>query len=459
MEQPLKSIENPGIAIDLSERNLPTNLPGRSSENYVSSRRSEDQKRMVPPSETIENSINSPIFYKYIIDKTGEKDDNESVLQKHISSLNGNSQKGKSIKVHICVYSIDTSCYIENIFLNNENSLTNLPFTFPYQTLSKPSGDHSNSLNPTILHESDLLSSSQEKQIIDMRFPFVKFLLNLESTGQSKSYSFPFFMFEKDDFTKNTDFKIDFETKYIQYFSNMFQNIHELFIENITELHEGNFILENESVPNFPTNPAGRSPENYGSSERSEEEEINIYTFFDMTKVKFSIENMTSDDKKYQWVTMDEIIYKRKYCDFAISDNTFNLFKKESIFRNVFSLDDRSFPIPFQLYLCKSSEDNKYSNVLTGEPLTLIDHPTFGYGYYFTSEPLPNTSDINKLQRFSVFIVKCFYVWNLSKMDLKSPTAQSVDERMIFPSQATDNLSSPPLHTGESLNSDITSPS
>jgi hypothetical protein len=228
--------------------------------------------------------------------------------------------------------------------------------------------------------------------------------LNLDSTEQTKSYSFPFFMFEKDDFTKNTNLKIDFETKYIQYFSNMFQNIHDLFIDNITDLHEGVFILENAEV-------------------------TNIYTFFDMTKVKFSIEDMTTNDKKYQWVTMDEIIYKRKYGDFAISDHTFDLFKKESIFRNVFSLDDRSFPMPFQLYLCKSSEnEEKYSNVLIGEPLTMIDHPIYGYGYYFTSEPLPDTPDINKLQRFSVFIVKCFYVWNLSKTNLRNQTTPISDK-------------------------------
>lgn len=345
-----------------------------------------------PIERTVEKS---PIFYKYIVDKTGEQDETESILQKHIVPLNGDLQKENSIKVHICVYSIDTSCYIENISLNNENSSTNIPFTFPYQTTT----------NTTVLHESDLLSSSQEKQIIDMRFPFVKFLLNLESTEQTKSYSFPFFMFEKDDFTKNTNLKIDFETKYIQHFSNMFQNIHELFIENITDLHEGVFILENEEL-------------------------TNIYTFFDMTKVKFSIEDMITNDKKYQWVTMDEIIYKRKYGDFSISDHTFDLFKKEGIFRNVFSLDDRSFPMPFQLYLCKSSENEEkmeYSNVLIGEPLTMIDHPTFGYGYYFTSEPLPNTTDINKLQRFSVFIVKCFYVWNLSKINLRNETTRNTD--------------------------------
>jgi aspartate 1-decarboxylase len=132
--------------------------------------------------------------------------------------------------------------------------------------------------------------------------------------------------------------------------------------------------------------------------------------------------------KNMVWATIDEIIYRKTINGFNINDDVIDLFNKQKYFKTIFSLENRSFPNPFQLYLCKndkemaSNEPNEtlvLSNVLVGEPILPFEHPLLGYGYFFTSEPLANTSNINNLQRFSCFIVNCFYAFNLSKESLK----------------------------------------
>lgn len=354
-------------------------------------------------------------------DQENESDDDYiSKHKKKDKELLREFTSGKNIDVFMCLYSINTSCYIENVYLDNENDLTNVPFIYPYEMKKrqKPSS------NLKSFHKSDLLGNwnlpgdfLSKKHSLNMNFPFVEYLL-LNNT-------FPSFRFKKEDFSESTNVNIEFETECIKQFNDIIKNIHDLNIKKITEFYKGIYILTDEDI--YSTE---RSADNL-SALRSNLPVI--YAFFDVTNIpKYMI------DSKYIWGTIDEIVYKKNILGLETEEETFQLFKKENQFRTIYSLEDRSFPFPFQLYLCKntntssssqnissfffssnSSSNNEttnplsLSNVLIGEPIEPYEHPVLGYGYYFTSEPLANTSDINKLQRFSCFIVSCYYMVNI----------------------------------------------
>jgi hypothetical protein len=494
--------------------------------------------------------VNTPKNYKYILDDEDDFSNGDTILQKNIfidfsnqpttmdeteeasdetfeniDQILQNLKNGKSITVFLCLYSVDTSCYVENV-------LSNLP---------------------------SLTFSSSES----LSFPFAKYLL--------KNNTFPFFLFNRENFTESTNINIEFETECIKQLSEIITNIHDLNVEKITDLYKGVYIEDYSAI-------FSKEDDKYSEVENKKisktkcnsnvkNEEPKIYAFFDLsslTREKFGIIKTFSDvsrmeeheiyseserrffsnkiifnnsgdsgnldnlsskstpatanwsfptlrsgefltiNKDLYWVTIDEIIYKKKINNLDIDDDVINLFYRENKFKTIHSLEDQAFPIPFQLYLCKSenlssqstanwsfssltSSDksinssesitdpnykNNLSNTVIGEPIEPYEHPILGYGYYFTSEPLPNTVDVTKLQRFSCFIVNCFYMFNLSKTpfsgleheqnELHQPSTKDGYFSSIYskesanvPSQKTANWLSTTFRSEDPLNNSV----
>ena len=388
--------------------NSPTLQPNKNvnfstlhSENFISLK---NYKYIIDETEGIfenngETILQKNIFIKDFFEKAKKENVNEeydinsetssNLSEKTIKVLK-NLENGKNITVFLCLYLVDTSCYIENVSLNN------LLITSPATKNGK------------------LLT-------FNMKFPFAKYLL--------KNNNFPFFLFNKEHFTDSTNINLEFETECIKQLNNIVSNIHDLNLSKITDLYKGVYIVNDTN------------------------EEPSIYAFFDLSLLNCEKINVSSNlpliqlRKGIQWATIDEIIYKKNINGLDINDDVIDLFNKENIFKTILSLEDQLFPTPIQLYLCKNNstlltnnptevsesvnsksvfsfltekkEEIKLSNVLIGEPIEPFEHPILGYGYYFTSKPLPNTVDVNKLQRFSCFIINCFYMFNLFKSPLK----------------------------------------
>ena len=456
-EKPYKYIEADDETESILQKNIfvdfhKMNLPSQATANSFSSTLRSNEKMNLPsqakenPTET--NKLNNPSTKQEYSDS--DSDTSSTELKENTIKVLQNLKIGKSINVFLCLYTIDTSCYIESIFLNEENDLSDIPFEFGVSTEeinnltrinSLSTYRPSNSLTPNQLGggaSSDDISSkkplnmfSKNKYLLNMNFPFVKYLL--------KDNTFPFFLFNNEHFSDSTNVNIEFETECIKELSNIITNIHDLTLNKVTDLYKGVYVVEDTdestgepyiyaffdiSTFRFENSLSSQSQSLTFLAEASPKPKMN----FSKQSAEKLQKEIISLGKNMVWATIDEIIYRKTINGFNINDDVIDLFNKQKYFKTIFSLENRSFPTPFQLYLCKndkemaSNEPNEtlaLSNVLMGEPILPFEHPLLGYGYFFTSEPLANTSNINNLQRFSCFIVNCFYAFNLSKESLK----------------------------------------
>jgi hypothetical protein len=106
---------------------------------------------------------------------------------------------------------------------------------------------------------------------------------------------------------------------------------------------------------------------------------------------------------------MDEILYKQKVFSIPISPNVTQFFKYNNHLQYVKNEKGEEYPLPYQLYICKSDYDNLSKTEFEQNELTTIEHPKLCNAFYFTSDPTNNVF-IDNLQRFSCFIVKCLYI-------------------------------------------------
>ena len=257
---------------------------------------------------------------------------------------------GSQFEVQLCVYNINTNCYIEGIYDNIEDT--------------KGYTD-----NYTLYNET---------------FPFLEFFMEKKEA----MYSFPSSQYvvpslnataplEHDDDDAKTPEQVFFENQCFMFLLSLFHektNFHSPIMD-IGKHYKGFIKDVNQPI---------------------------LYVIFDITGLPI-IQNIKS---QYVKANIDEIVYKRRILNTPVSDTSLRLFVFNDELINVYSNAYEKYTFPFQLYMCKKVEGG-IENVKKGGLIhTTYEHPVIGTAYFFSAEPV-NDADPETLQRFTCFIVKC----------------------------------------------------
>lgn len=307
--------------------------------NFMNNPNEEEDKEIFS-SQNLENYVkNSKKEFNYI---------NDDDLSRSFEDIDIST---RTFNVHLCLYSINTNCYIEGTKTKNE---------IDFDELNNMYVDIPNKFNE-----------------------FYPFLLILLENGEFPSFQFdlleypPMSADEKDDVNKSQQ-QISFETSCFTKLNDIIGNkIHDIDnIDDISILYKG-FI----------------------------DDENNIYAFFDITPFHFTSIN-------YNWTTIDEILYKKVIYSTPISPLVTELFDKYTHISNITNKNGNIYPFPFQLYLCKK-ENGEYNNITIDEAnntIEPIEDEIYARSFYFSTYPVNNNNSVNYLQRFACFIVKGLYI-------------------------------------------------
>jgi len=154
-----------------------------------------------------------------------------------------------------------------------------------------------------------------------------------------------------------------------------------------------------------------------------------ITAFIEYTDDKTNINNML-------WVSLDEIVNKNEASGISISENTYNIFNKNTFLCNIKESTGACAPIPVTMYICSRDESGELANVYYNEDeqgvYSLIpdpiEHAFFGSTYIFTTFPLDSSRKAG-LKRFSVFIDDTLYIMNKGEDILQYMEVENYEEK------------------------------
>lgn len=277
------------------------------------------------------------------------------------------------MKIHFCVYNMNTSCYIEGNHNENDETLA------------------------------DILPVYNEF------YPFLKFVMEKKDayTFPSMEYTCPTIAVpspsvgtiqnggEPED--EKTPEQTHFENTCFTHVMGMFSDtskIHQNKID-ISTMYKG--FIEKEDL--------------------SEDGEKILFVFFDMS--------LLFNYLKSDFITagIDEILYKGKIYSTPVDNTISQLFKDNHFLQEIKNNKGSPYPFPMQLYMCKLV-DGEYENVRKGADtwLSTIEHPFLSKAYFFSSDPVIE-SDTESLQRFICFIVRGLYI----EKDISAANQEELD--------------------------------
>lgn len=287
------------------------------------------------------------------------------------TEFNSNEEE---IRVNLCVYNINTDCFIETTTVKDMN-----------ESLHEKIKKRDFKLNALLKH-----NGVQTKQ--SFICPFLEFVF----TNNNSQYEFPSFIFKPMQVTGKTVPKrnekiieddIDYSYGNKTYFENeCFLQLFKLFKTIPHETHLSN------SINNM-----------YKGFIKSDEPHYTV--FFNITPFIIINPNLLKID--YLFGILDEIIYKKKIWDTPIDKEVTKLFKKYKKLRVIINEDDEEYPIPIQTYMCEKINQQYLSKSSALFPSCI---EPFGLCYYMTNSQLSSNPD-----RYAVFVVNCLY--NIELMD------------------------------------------
>jgi hypothetical protein len=150
-----------------------------------------------------------------------------------------------------------------------------------------------------------------------------------------------------------------------------------------------------------------------------EEPENTIYAIFDCTYLNIDI------NAQRFWGILDEIVNEKYIYKTPIDKDIYTMIQNNEFLAYIKDKNGERINMPCCLYLCKINDNGEYDNIYydTDEhnmkhksPVDgKISHEVFGHFYYFTTDPIHNDINVNRLKRFSVFIDNALYVLNINK--------------------------------------------
>lgn len=274
--------------------------------------------------------------------------------------------ENNTLKIHFCLFSFNTSCFIEGNFKQKREDDEN------------DYGDEDTQLTYNEI------------------FPFLQFFAN----KTEEYYDFPSMEYEcivpnpthetKGGFDQDTgeanEIKTDDnKTQDVIHFENeCFKQILSMLKDN-NSIHKNNISLSNLYKGFYEFQPK------------------EIFVFVDVTSF------YTEFKDEYIMCVIDEILYKRQILDTKINPLICDMFCKNRQFTKIRNLENQEYPIPLQVFLCEHKDD-EYINVhkVNENPYKTMEHSMFARGYYFTGEYIGDEPIL--LKRFCCFIVNCLYV-------------------------------------------------
>jgi len=122
------------------------------------------------------------------------------------------------------------------------------------------------------------------------------------------------------------------------------------------------------------------------------------------------------DGSPYIWVTLDEIINKKRILDVPIVDPTVDFFIANSVIRRIKYDNGEAVETPIVGYLCtQNGEEFKNTYYAEGSTRSLInpmmEHPLLGNVYLFSYNPT-EYENLNKIKRYVLFVRDTLYLSN-----------------------------------------------
>jgi len=150
-----------------------------------------------------------------------------------------------------------------------------------------------------------------------------------------------------------------------------------------------------------------------------EEPEHIIYAIFDCTYLDIDV------NAQRFWGILDEIVNEKYIYKTPIDKDIYTMIQNNEFLAYIKDKNGERINMPCCLYLCKVNDNGEYDNIYYEtdqhnmkhkSPVDgKISHEVFGHFYYFTTDPIHNDNNVNRLKRFSVFIDNALYVLNINK--------------------------------------------
>lgn len=284
----------------------------------------------------------------------------------------------EEITVSLCVYNINTNCFIETMTVKDIDKHLN-------EDIKKKDFD----LNT-------LLKTGGPSNKTSLICPFVEFIF----TNKNNQYEFPSFTFQPINVTSKTvpkkmggfavereydifdidDDDIDYPYGNTTYFENeCFLQLFKLFKTTPHETHLSNV---NDMYNGF-----------------IQIDKTHYTVFFNISLFLLSAKDIMKED--YIFGILDEIMYKKKIWDTPIDKSVIKLFKKNKRLRSIKNQKEIEYPIPLQTYMCEKKNDQYMEKRNTLFPSNI---EPFGLCYYMSNDPLTK-----KQPRFAMFVTNCLY--------------------------------------------------
>ena len=150
-----------------------------------------------------------------------------------------------------------------------------------------------------------------------------------------------------------------------------------------------------------------------------EEPEHTIYAIFDCTYLDIAVNALRF------WGILDEIVNEKYIYKTPIDKDIYTMIQNNEFLAYIKDKNGERINMPCCLYLCKINDNGEYDNIYYEtdqhnmkhkSPVDgKMSHEVFGHFYYFTTDPIHNDNNVNRLKRFSVFIDNALYVLNINK--------------------------------------------
>lgn len=258
------------------------------------------------------------------------------------------------LNIYFCIYNMNSSCFIEGLEKEDD-----------------------------IVKYTDLLP------LFNNIYPFLEYIV--EKT-ENNTYCFPKMVYEcpflnksliggsseDDDEPEKSEYQIHFENECMKHVLSLFDENESLHssMPTIDNLYKG-FIENSDNT---------------------------IFVFFDTTSVK------ARHKPQYIKAIIDEILFKQMIYSTPVDPVVWKLFLKYKFLRAIKNAQGYELPCPFQLYMCKIVNDEFANFTINDLQYQPFSHQLGGTAYYFTTDPLSNTENVDQLMRYACYIVKCLYI-------------------------------------------------
>jgi hypothetical protein len=285
---------------------------------------------------------------------------------------------GKKYNIRVCAYALNTGCFLEGIETEGTETEGNL----------------------------------RENQFVSYNhyYPYLQFLVTKNDTEMGfpvLEYICPSGIVEEGGASTEDTSTDETSTEGARIKDECIQHVLDTLLLPDTDVHMNNRSII-DTFKGF-VRSTGTSSKGTPTDEGTPTNEETVYVMIDLTLFQMDVR------PEMKWAIVDELVYKKSVSGDTISKDVASFFNKYDCMGLLHTADEMraELPFPFQVYMCRKTQDGGYSNVLMSDSESeyLIEHEKYGVGYLFTSEPdFLGGNTMEKLRRYAMFVANCAYV-------------------------------------------------